>query len=68
MFEGLLQPMHLIVIFFIALLVFGPSKLSELGKGLGDGIRQFKEGVREEPKPAPATASGKDLPLQKNEG
>ena len=38
MFEGLLQPMHLIVILFIALLVFGPSKLSELGKGLGDGI------------------------------
>ena len=54
MFEGILQPMHLIVILFIALLVFGPSKLADLGKGLGDGIRQFKEGVREEPKPTPA--------------
>jgi sec-independent protein translocase protein TatA len=58
MFEGLLQPTHLLVILFIALLVFGPSKLADLGKGLGDGIRQFKEGVRDQPKPAPQTASG----------
>jgi sec-independent protein translocase protein TatA len=49
MFEGLLQPMHLIVILFIALLVFGPSKLSELGKGLGMGIKNFKDAVSEEP-------------------
>jgi len=42
MFEGLLQPMHLIVIFGIALLVFGPKKLPELGRGLGEGIRGFK--------------------------
>jgi sec-independent protein translocase protein TatA len=40
--EGLFQPMHLIVIFAIALLVFGPKKLPELGKGLGDGIRGLK--------------------------
>ncbi len=46
--EGLFQPMHLIVILFIALLVFGPKKLPELGKGLGDGIRAFKKGVSEE--------------------
>ena len=39
MFEGLLQPTHLLVIFFVALLVFGPKKLPELGKGLGEGIR-----------------------------
>ncbi len=36
MFEGLFQPMHLLVIFAIALLVFGPKKLPELGKGLGE--------------------------------
>jgi sec-independent protein translocase protein TatA len=51
--EGLFQPMHLLVIFFIALLVFGPRKLPELGKGLGDGIRALKEGMKdhkEEPK------------------
>ncbi len=42
MFEGLFQPMHLITIFGIALLIFGPKKLPELGKGIGDGIRGFK--------------------------
>jgi len=46
MFDGLFQPMHLIVILFIALLVFGPKKLPELGKGLGDGIRSFKDSMR----------------------
>jgi len=49
MFEGLFQPMHLLVIFFIALLVFGPKKLPELGKGLGDGIRALKEGLKDHP-------------------
>jgi sec-independent protein translocase protein TatA len=49
MFEGLFQPMHLLVIFGIALLVFGPKKLPELGKGIGDGIRALKEGMKEPP-------------------
>ena len=48
MFEGLFQPMHLLVIFGIALLVFGPKKLPELGKGIGEGIRGFKTAIREE--------------------
>jgi len=47
MFEGLLQPTHLLLIFFIALLVFGPRKLPELGKGLGEGIRALKEGMKD---------------------
>lgn len=50
--EGLFQPMHLLVIVIIALLVFGPKKLPELGKGLGDGIRAFKDamsGTHEDP-------------------
>jgi sec-independent protein translocase protein TatA len=53
MFEGLFQPMHLLVIFFIALLVFGPKKLPELGKGLGDGIRALKEGLKDRPAEPP---------------
>ena len=60
MFEGLMQPMHLLVILFIALLVFGPSKLSELGKGLGQGIRNFKDAVNDDP--AKAAAAKKDGP------
>jgi sec-independent protein translocase protein TatA len=51
MFEGLLQPMHLLVIFGIALLVFGPKKLPELGKGIGEGIRGFKAAINDEEKP-----------------
>ena len=48
MFEGLFQPMHLLVILVIALLVFGPKKLGELGKGLGGGIRSFRQAMRED--------------------
>lgn len=40
--------MHLLVIFGIALLVFGPRKLPELGKSLGDGIRGFKSAMKEQ--------------------
>ncbi len=47
MFEGLFQPLHLLVIFAIALFVFGPKKLAELGKGIGEGIRALKAGIRE---------------------
>jgi sec-independent protein translocase protein TatA len=58
MFEGLFQPMHLLVIFGIALLVFGPKKLPELGKGIGEGIRGFKSAMKiEEEGPASVTAS-----------
>ena len=42
MFEGLFQPIHLLLIIAIALLMFGPKKLPELGKGIGDGIRGFR--------------------------
>jgi sec-independent protein translocase protein TatA len=48
MLEGLFQPMHLLVIFGIALLVFGPKKLPELGKGIGEGIRGFKSAIKAE--------------------
>jgi sec-independent protein translocase protein TatA len=50
MFEGLFQPMHLLIIAGIALLIFGPKKLPELGKGLGDGIRGFKAAMSGEEK------------------
>jgi len=59
MLEGLFQPMHLLVIFFIALLVFGPKKLPELGKGLGEGIRALKDGMKDNPSQAPTDQSKK---------
>ena len=45
MIEGLLQPMHLLLILGIALVIFGPSKLPELGKALGESIRGFKSAM-----------------------
>jgi sec-independent protein translocase protein TatA len=45
MIEGLFQPMHLLVIVGVALLMFGPRKLPELGKGIGEGIRGFRSAL-----------------------
>lgn len=56
MFEGLFQPTHLLLIFGIALLVFGPKKLPELGKGIGEGIRGFKSAMKESENPSKKTS------------
>jgi len=50
MFGSLGMP-ELIVIFVVALVVFGPSKLPELGKSLGEAIRGFKKSINESDKP-----------------
>jgi len=42
----LFQPTHLLVIGVILLVLFGGRKLPELGKGLGEGLRGFKEGIK----------------------
>jgi sec-independent protein translocase protein TatA len=47
MFEGLFQPVHLIVIVAIALLVFGPKRIPELGKGLAEAIRGFRGAMKD---------------------
>jgi sec-independent protein translocase protein TatA len=49
MFEDLLRPQHLLLILAVALLVFGPSKLPELGKGLAQGIKNFKDAIKSGP-------------------
>ena len=45
--EGLFQPLHILLIVGIALLLFGPSKFADLGKGLGEGIRNFKSAIKD---------------------
>jgi len=67
MFEGLFQPMHLLVIFVIAMLIFGPKKLADLGKGLGQGIREFKDAVKESDHPSPSVHNDKE-PEKTNAG
>ena len=42
----LLQPWHLIVLAGVAFLLFGAKRRPELGKGLGEGLKGFKEGIR----------------------
>ncbi|MGA9673072.1 MAG: twin-arginine translocase TatA/TatE family subunit [Terracidiphilus sp.] len=52
----LLQPWHLIVLGIVAFLLFGAKRLPELGKGLGEGLKGFKEGIKgvpDSPPPAP---------------
>jgi len=63
MFEGLFQPMHLIVILAIVMLVFGPKKLPELGKGLGEAIRGFRDSVKTgDSGPAPSSPEPRENP------
>ena len=55
MFDGLLQPMHLLVLLIIVMFVFGPKRLPELGKAMGDGIRSFRNGMKD-------SSAGQDEP------
>lgn len=43
----ILSPWHILLIVGIALLIFGPAKFASLGKGLGEGIRNFKSAVKD---------------------
>ncbi len=66
MLEGLFQPLHLLVVLVIALIIFGPGRLPELGAGLGKSIREFKKALSEsekqliETKKENETAHGED--------
>lgn len=45
---GSLSPIHWLIVIVVILLVFGPSRLAGVGKGLGEGIRSFKKGINED--------------------
>ena len=51
----LLQPTHLIILAVVAFLLFGARRLPELGKGLGEGLRGFREGIKGVTEPPPTT-------------
>lgn len=54
---GALQPGHLIVILVIVLLIFGPGKLPELGKAVGDGLRELKKATGDNAEKEAATGT-----------
>jgi sec-independent protein translocase protein TatA len=55
MLAGLESPMHLLVILVIALIVLGPKRLPEVGRGLGTAMRDFRQAIA-----GPDSADGRD--------
>ena len=51
--RDLLQPWHLVLIILVAILFFGPKKLPEIGKGIAEGIRGFKDALKDTPPDQP---------------
>jgi len=66
------SPMHLLIIAIVILVLFGGRKIPEVMKGLGQGVREFKEGMRGDQPPAqasqpvnpPATAAPPSAPVE----
>jgi sec-independent protein translocase protein TatA len=61
MFEGLFQPSHLVLVLVVVVFMFGPSKLPQIGAGMGKSIRDFKKAMAESDAIRPAAAA-KSLP------
>jgi sec-independent protein translocase protein TatA len=70
MFGDALQPWHLLVLAVVCFLLFGAKRLPELGKGLGEGLKGFREGIRGITDPAPSapapTATPAPTTVQQN--
>lgn len=60
---GEFQPWHLLVVLVVALLLFGPRKLPELGKGLGEAMRGFKDGIKGAPDATKDTTASTTQPI-----
>ncbi len=59
-----LSASHVLLVVVVGLLLFGGARIAEIGKGLGEGIRQLKKGLREADEPAePAVAEPPRLRL-----
>jgi sec-independent protein translocase protein TatA len=51
------SPMHLLILAVVVLVLFGGKKIPEMMKGLGQGVREFKDGMRGDPPPQPPAAA-----------
>jgi sec-independent protein translocase protein TatA len=71
MFTGILQPTHLILLLAVVLILFGPKRLPDAGRALGQGLREFKESVSHEPQPplpeAAVAAVHEEAPVQREQ-
>lgn len=56
------SPMHLLIIAIVILVLFGGRKIPEVMKGLGQGVREFKEGMRGEPQQPTQTSQPTNPP------
>jgi sec-independent protein translocase protein TatA len=52
MFTGVESPVHLLLLLLIILLIFGGKRLPEMGRSLGRGISELKEGLNTKEKPS----------------
>jgi sec-independent protein translocase protein TatA len=64
---GSVGPGELLIIALIALLLFGAGRIADIGKGLGQGIRNFKEGLRDEDQPKRLEEKNPPAPSDKKE-
>ena len=66
MLPGVIEPWHLVIILIIALVIFGPGKLGDVGGALGRGIKEFRtsmtieEGKEKTPEEKAAEAAKKE--------
>ena len=58
---GSFSPIHWLIVIVVILLVFGPTRLANVGKGLGEGLRNFKRGLSDDPADAKKAA---EIPAQ----
>jgi sec-independent protein translocase protein TatA len=61
---GSIGPGELLIIALIALLLFGAGRIADIGKGLGQGIKNFKQGLKDEEEPQKADALAKSSPAK----
>jgi sec-independent protein translocase protein TatA len=66
MFGGKIGLPELLLVLGIALLIFGPKKLGDLGKGLGEGIRNFRSSMNDHSAP-PTTTAPNTTPEEKKQ-
>ncbi len=59
--------LHILIIVLILVVLFGPNKIPKIGKSLGEGVRNFKKALSEEPE-IDVTQSIKNHQVEENQG